>query len=68
MPGEIENLKEKEIERIFDKYCRIFLSKREVFDMFMMLKFIVGTAQGYNKAKKVLFLKYVNFTLKRIFV
>ena len=60
MPGEIENLKEKEIQRIFDKYCSMFLTKREVFEMFVMLKFIVGTVQGYNKAKKVLFQKYVS--------
>lgn len=61
LPDFLEKMKRKEVERIFEKFSTMFVSKRELYSMFIMLKILIGTQQAYNKAKKVLYKKYVNF-------
>lgn len=61
LPEFLNGLKKKEVERIFHKYSNIFVSKRDMYSMFIMLKLLIGTQPAYNKAKKVLYNKYVSY-------
>jgi hypothetical protein len=61
LPAELERLKKKEVARIAKKYVKKFLTKRDIYDMFVMIKLLIGSYQAYNQCKRILYEKYVRF-------